>query len=103
MMTAKEAAKFTLASIRERNSLQELEKHILDAAKNGQHELQLPIHQVAEIFGPMTADIINVPVRHPVALRVAWAELARAGYNVNFIQYSDGWSLDISWKAELTF
>lgn len=103
MMTAKEAAKFTLASIRERNSLQELERHILEAAKGEQHELQLPIHIVAKIFGPLTADIINLPAKHPVPLRVAWAELLRHGYKVNFVQYSDGWCLDISWKSELTF
>ena len=104
MMTAKEAAKHTIVAIKERNSLQELEALILNEAKAEQHCLQLPLHKVTEIFGEVTSDMVSVPARHPIPLRVAWSEMARAGYSVGFNQYSDlGWCLDISWKTELTF
>ena len=103
MMHAKEAAKHTIAAIRERNSLQALEALILEAAKTEQHSLQIPIKRVAEIFGPLEAGDIGLPGRHPIPLRVAWAELGRAGYDVKFNQYIDGWCLDISWRTSLSF
>lgn len=103
IMTAQEAAKHTIASIRERNSLLDLEALIRDAANDERHTLSLTLEQVSSMFGQLPPCDVNLPATHPIPLRLARAELVRAGYDVNFSQGGKGWHLVISWKSSLSF
>lgn len=103
MISAKEAAKATIAAIRERNVLNEFEQLILDAAKAGEHTLYLPLAKLNELVGDLEPPDFGIPGRHPMALRLAWAEMNKNGFSLAFNQRGDGWYLDISWKTDITF
>lgn len=103
MISAKDAAKVTIAAVRERNVLCGFENLILDAAKTGEHTLYISLVKLNELVGELDPSEFGLPDRHPVPFRLAWAELHRNGFSLAFNQRGDSWYLDISWKSAITF
>jgi hypothetical protein len=103
MISAKEAAKATIAAVRERNVLNEFENLILEAAKVGEHTLYVPLAKLNELVGDLEPCDFGIPGRHPIPLRLAWAEMHRNGFVLAFNQRGDSWYLDISWKSNIAF
>lgn len=103
MMSAKEAAKHTLAAVREQNVVNALEDLIMNAAQEAQTQLHLSLDEVGAMFGEISPGEVSLPAQWPIPLRFAMTEMNRAGYDAGFAQYGDGWHLDISWKSELVY
>lgn len=103
MMSAKQAAQNTINALAEQNILNSVEDLILAACNKAEYSLHLSVSEVSKIFPGFCEADVSMPIRWPLSLRFTFAEMKRAGYDIDFYQYGTGWYLEISWKKDLVF
>lgn len=71
MMSASDVAKLTIGAVRERNCLNHVENLIIEAAKTGEHVVNISLEECNEIFNcQLTENDVSISARWPVALRL---------------------------------